>query len=144
MDTLQELEGRDWGDPSSGETTMIRRCLALRRKPISDFLDEDLRLMIGQQIGCDHLVPIALDVVEANPLAGGNMFDGALIEVLTRIDLDWWSSNPTEEARFRSIIELIDWNDNFEAGVQSSAESWFDARSKQPGGGSHPAAPSGG
>lgn len=138
MNTLQELENSDWGDPNHGETTMIRKCLALRRKPISDFFDEDLRLMIGQQIGLNHLVPIALDVLEKNPHAGGDCFEGAMIEVLCRIDREWWAIHVTEATRFRAIIEGIDWNNELEWVDRSCVEFWIQAYPVQHAGTSNP------
>jgi len=47
--TIEEIEGTRWPDPSPDDTFLIRRCLALRRKPLSEFTIEDLRIMIGQQ-----------------------------------------------------------------------------------------------
>ncbi len=35
--TLEELEVENWGDPENGATGLIRKCLALRRKPLKGF-----------------------------------------------------------------------------------------------------------
>ena len=107
MPSLQELEEDDWGTAAPEATRMVQRCIELRRKPISDFDDEDLRLMIGQQIGIDHLAPLAITVLEANPLASGRMFEGALMENLVRIDETWWIAHPAEERRLVAIIDRI-------------------------------------
>ena len=47
--TIEEIEGVRELDPGPDATTLIRRCLALRRKPLSEFTTEDLRIMLGQQ-----------------------------------------------------------------------------------------------
>jgi hypothetical protein len=46
----------------------------------SDLTDEELRLAIGQQMSVRILVPVAIDRLEANPLASGDMYCGALLE----------------------------------------------------------------
>jgi hypothetical protein len=68
--TLDELEGVVWGEPTFGSylVTTIHR---LRTKPVDEFTVEDLRLMIAQRIGLRHLVPLAVGVLEREPLAGG-------------------------------------------------------------------------
>jgi hypothetical protein len=60
--TLQELEGQDWGD-SDFPSYLVRTCHALRRKPLRDFTVEDLRIMIGQNIGLNYLMPLAIEHV---------------------------------------------------------------------------------
>ena len=45
----------------------------MRRKPLRDLSDEELRLAIGQQIGLKFLVPVALERLVANPLGCGDM-----------------------------------------------------------------------
>src|SRR6478736_6006963 len=58
--TLEQIDGRDWGNPDAGETGMVARCRRLRRTPLKDLSVSDLRLLIGQQIGLNVLVPRAL------------------------------------------------------------------------------------
>jgi len=128
MPTLQEIEESDWGDPDSGETKMVQRCLALRRKPLADFDDEDLRLMIGQQIGTDQLVPLGIEAVRSNPQASGNMFEGALLENILGVEDDWWKSNQDDEAHLIEIIKKINWSEAFERGVREKAVGWIEDR----------------
>lgn len=85
--TLQDLDGQDWGDPSSDQSYLIRTCHRLRRVPLDQFDAEDLRIMIGQRLSLAVLVPLAVELLEADPLAGGDMVDGALLAaVLTSLD----------------------------------------------------------
>ena len=58
--TLNELEGFEWGPPTF-ESALVTNIHRLRRVPLKQYRIEDLRLMIGQQIGLDYLVPPALD-----------------------------------------------------------------------------------
>jgi hypothetical protein len=63
----------------------MRRCHALRTKPIDELAVEDLRLMIQQQIGLQYLVPIALQNLRENPLAEGDLYPGDLLVAVLRV-----------------------------------------------------------
>ncbi len=97
-ETIQELEDSDWGDPATGETPLIQKCLALRRKPMADFSIEDLRLAIGQKMGLRFLVPLAMDRLRQNPLSEGNLYPGDLLRSVLRVPLETWAE--TEDLRF--------------------------------------------
>lgn len=92
--TLEILEKNNWGDAPSGSTTLVNRCHQLRRKVLSDFSTEDLRLMIGQQIGLSYLVPLALDQLQENILAEGDLFEGDLLTNVLAIGEQYWEENP--------------------------------------------------
>lgn len=57
--TLQELEQSDWGEPEF-DSHLVTTCHRLRRVPLDQFTVEDLRIMIGQNIGLPFLVPMAV------------------------------------------------------------------------------------
>ena len=59
-ESLQQLEGEDWGEPNF-DSHLVAECHRLRRIPLRDFSVEDLRIMIGQDIGLEHLAPLALE-----------------------------------------------------------------------------------
>ncbi len=42
--------------------------------------------MIGQNIGVTHLLPLALSVLQANPLAAGDFYEGDLLNALIHCD----------------------------------------------------------
>jgi len=64
--SLQELEGEDWGEPEF-QSYVVTNAHRLWRVPLRDFTVEDLRIMIGQQLGLRYLIPIALENLRANP-----------------------------------------------------------------------------
>jgi|GEM_PF-287058 len=77
--TLEELEGEDWGEqrfPSYVVTT----CVQMRRKPLRELSDEEIRLALGQQMGVRFLLPIALQRLQSDPLVRGDMYEGALLK----------------------------------------------------------------
>ena len=89
--TLQDLEDSDWGDPASGETPLIQKCLTLRRKPIADFSIEDLRLAIGQKMGLTVLIPLAMQHLLRNPLSEGDFYPGDLLQSVLRVPFETWT-----------------------------------------------------
>ncbi len=66
--SLQELDGRDWSEPTY-PSHLVNECLRLRRTPLCNFSIEDLRIMIGQNIGLAYLVPLALERLHDDPFA---------------------------------------------------------------------------
>lgn len=44
-DAIEEIERSRWPDPGLDASNLVRRCTALRRKPLSQFTTEDLRIM---------------------------------------------------------------------------------------------------
>jgi hypothetical protein len=79
----------------------VRRLLGV---PIKQFCIEDLRLLIGQGIGLEHLVPIAVAHLEAHPLAQGDFYSGDLLKQVMDVDEPFWIDRP--ELRRRLIVAL--------------------------------------
>jgi hypothetical protein len=86
--TLDELEGVVWGPPSY-DSHLVRTCHRLRTKPIGEFDVEDLRIMIGQNIGLPYLLPLALERLEENTWAAGDMYPGDLLKMTALADFHW-------------------------------------------------------
>ena len=62
----------------------------MRRRPIGELTVEDMRLLIGQDRGLPHLLPLVLEVLRENPMAEGHMYEGDLLSaVLTRNPSVW-------------------------------------------------------
>jgi hypothetical protein len=66
----------------------------------------DLRLLLGQRIGLEYLVPKALELVAERPLQEADYYPGDLLSVLLRIDKAFWESHPTELHWLLSILRL--------------------------------------
>jgi hypothetical protein len=102
--TLDELEGVEWGPPEF-DSFLVTNVHRLRRVPLKQFRVEDLRLVIGQQVGLEYLVPIALDHLEANPLAEGDYYPGDLLAAVARVPEGFWRDRP---ALVRRVVSAID------------------------------------
>jgi contact-dependent growth inhibition (CDI) system CdiI-like immunity protein len=101
--TLEELEGFVGGDPPY-DSYLVRTIDALRKKPIGQFTTEDLRITIGQGRGIPHLLPLALERLEADPLAEGHFYRGDLLMNVLRAE-PYWGGDPQIRARMRGVVE---------------------------------------
>ena len=90
--TLDELEGVAWGPPAF-DSRLVTRAHRLRRVPIGQYGVEDLRLMIGQEIGLPYLVPLALGHLDSNALVAGDLYPGDLLAALARVSDAFWLRN---------------------------------------------------
>jgi contact-dependent growth inhibition (CDI) system CdiI-like immunity protein len=92
--TLDQLEGRLPAPLEQGTTFLVRRCTELMAKDIDDHTTEDLRIMLGQQLGVRHLLPLAVDLLLENPLASGDFYPGDLLVVVVRLPPEAWDPVP--------------------------------------------------
>ena len=102
--SLQELEHKDWGEPNF-DSHLVKECHRLRRIPLKDFTTEDLRIMIGQNIGLDHLIPLAIEKLKQNPLAEGNFYPGDLLVNVLRVDSNFWLKHSDIKMETAQIVD---------------------------------------
>ena len=105
--SLQELEGQDWGDGNDFPSYVVKTTNALRRKPLADFTAEDMRLMIGQEIGLDYLIPLVLEKLAANPLTAGDYYEGDVLLNVLKIDPNFWQKKPELRQKLEKIVDAI-------------------------------------
>ena len=103
MKSLQELEHADWGEPNY-DSYLVTTCHRLRRKPLMEFTIEDLRIMIGQQIGLPYLLPLALDHLAENPWSSGDLFPGDLLTNVARVPPQFWQQHPELQDRMNWVV----------------------------------------
>ena len=87
--TLEDLENDVW-EESIHTTGLILTCVKLRQKPLNSFGTEDLRVMIGQNIGLKYLIPLAIEILQKDILAEGNYYEGDLLINVLRSDKIYW------------------------------------------------------
>jgi hypothetical protein len=100
--SLQDLDGQDWGEPTY-PSNLVVECHRLRRVPISELSGGDLRMLIGQQIGLEFLVPRALELLADDPLVEGDYYAGDLLQMLLMVPADFWAAHDAWRAALRSI-----------------------------------------
>lgn len=101
--TLLELEGEQ-ASVSTVDSHLVKAVRRLRELPIRHYRTEDLRLMIGQGMGLPYLVPIALEVLEADPFAEGDYYPGDLLKMVTSVPREFWSDHPSYRRRAAHIV----------------------------------------
>ena len=102
--SIEQLERNIWSEPDV-KTSLIVKCHQLRKIPIKDLSIEDLRILIGQQIGLKFILPVALEIVEENPFVGGDMYAGDLLFAIGSIDKEFWESDEDLNNR---LVEIKD------------------------------------
>lgn len=102
--SLQQLDGQDWGEPTF-DSSLVTECHRLHRIPLRDFTVEDLRITIGQQIGLDYLVPLALERLENDPFAEGAYYPCDLLVSVLGAEARFWQSHPELRERLVAITE---------------------------------------
>ncbi|MEY2244000.1 contact-dependent growth inhibition system immunity protein [Streptomyces sp. BF23-18] len=105
--SLEELEGDRRPAPSADDTRLVATALALRRRPIGELTVEDLRLLIGQDIGLPYLLPLALEVLRRNPMAEGHMYEGDLLSAVLTRDSAAWTTFPEVGRELRVIVSKL-------------------------------------
>lgn len=93
LKTLEEHEGIAW-EPSVIQSYIAKICFVLRRKPLRDLTNEELRVGLGQQVGVTYLVPLAIKRLEADPLLEARLYGGDLLQSLLDVPFDYWLRHP--------------------------------------------------
>jgi hypothetical protein len=86
--------------------------LELRLCPVLPFeflerLTEDLRIMIGQGIGLEFLMPLAIDVLRRDPLASGDFYPGDLLSAVTKAEHEFWRRHEHWRQDVRTILKRV-------------------------------------
>ncbi|MCW8095138.1 contact-dependent growth inhibition system immunity protein [Streptomyces tauricus] len=78
--SFEELEHDRWPTPPADATCLVATAHASRRRPIGKPSVEDMRLLIGQDIGLRYVLPLAPKVLRDDPMAAGDMHEGDLLD----------------------------------------------------------------
>lgn len=113
--TLENLEKNKWPSINADEEShLITTCHALRKKPLIDFSIEDLRIMIGQDIGLKYLIPIAIEILNETILAEGHYYEGDLLSAVLTSNIQFWRDNIILH---KNILELFNQNGSILKGM---------------------------
>jgi hypothetical protein len=104
-DLLPERYGGD--QSTANDTPLARRCNALLKKPLDAFQAEDLRVMILQGIAIEYLVPMALDLLENDPLVKGDYYPGDLLNAVLSVTPSYWTMKPTDSERLDLVVSRM-------------------------------------
>jgi hypothetical protein len=108
--TIEEIEQAFWGDPPLDATHLVETCHKLRRKDLSTFVVEDYRILIGQNIVLQLLIPPAMEILQKNICAEGVLYEGDLLSSVLTSEKAFWKEHPVIKAE---LINLVERNINF-------------------------------
>lgn len=106
--SIEELENDFLGEPAFGSYT-VTACHRARQKPLSELSAEDIRLLLGQKIGLKYILPLAMELIEKEPLREVTFFEGDMLCQLLRLDEVHWRDN---EAEFEILKKIV--RENYE------------------------------
>jgi len=103
--TIEQLGKDVWPAIDADKVSyLVKTCNALRKKVLNDFTVEDLRIMIGQGIALDYLIPLAIEVLSDDLFAEGDYYDGDLLNAVLTIKPGFW---PIHHQYWMDIKKLI-------------------------------------
>ncbi|MGC4042344.1 MAG: contact-dependent growth inhibition system immunity protein [Armatimonas sp.] len=104
--TLNELENDVWEPPEEDDyvSHLVGRCHALRTVPVGEMTPADLRILLGQNIGTEFLIPLALEVLERQPLINAELYPGDLLEYVLHREDSFWIEHPEWKERTQRIF----------------------------------------
>lgn len=126
--TLEQLEKSYWPPIREDERTrLVETCHQLRKKKLGDYTIEDLRCMVGQEIGLKYIIPLALDELEKDILAEGDFYEGDLLKFVLTSKLEFWKEEKENWDKMVSIFKTNE--DKLEAFDTSGTikKGWFEA-----------------
>ena len=103
--TLEILENKVWEKPDY-ESYLVTTCYELRKKQLKEFEIEDFRIMIGQNIGLEYLIPLTLEILNNNILSEGDYYEGDLLLSVLKSDENYWKSEKENWKIMCSIFEI--------------------------------------
>ena len=104
--SIEQLENDYWKDVDF-PSTLVERCFTYRKIPVSELSVEQLRLLVGQQIGLPYTIPKAITVLKTDILAEGDYYPGDLLNSLLSLSEDEWNQFQADKTK---LIELLHQN----------------------------------
>ena len=101
--SIEELENVYWPD-TNFNSYVVQTSRNARKKPISQLSYEEIRLLIGQKIGLQYLIPIALSIISIDPLIKVYFYEGDLLFQLLMLSDDDWKNNKEDLKYFKTIV----------------------------------------
>ena len=102
--TLEELERSNRGEPAY-DSHLVTECHRLRRVQLRLLTVENLRILIGQNIGLPFLMPLAIEQLEQDPLAEGDFYPGDLLCSVLCVEPKYWEGDAEARRKVAAIAE---------------------------------------
>lgn len=104
--SLSQLEQKGWQDkvPNATDSFVIRNSYELYHKPLHEFDTEDLRFIIGQGVGLNYTVPMAIAVLKENLFAEGDYYEGDLLKNVLNVSSKYWANHPEQKKEVEQLF----------------------------------------
>jgi hypothetical protein len=102
--SLEELENDFWKTPSEFPTRLVESVYLLRKKPINSLDVNEIRILLSQNVGLDHLVPLAIKILENNVYEEALYYPGDLLLTLLKVDESFLTKNAFQK---QELVRLI-------------------------------------
>lgn len=106
--TLTQLEGDDWGPPPADATGLVATVHRLRHVPLADLDAGALRVLLGQRVGTEALMPRALAMLADEPLVEGTYYPGDLLVAVLMAPAEYWAAHPADHEAVRGLVAGLD------------------------------------
>lgn len=77
----------------------------VRNTPIDELTLYDVCLACGQQIHLTHMLPVAIRILEQNPIAG-EYYDGHLLSSLEKTPIDYWVAHRDQAVQIHKFLTI--------------------------------------
>jgi hypothetical protein len=121
--TLEEIENDRWGPAPDDASSLVRRAHQLRTVPLAELGAEGLRLLIGQRVGLDVLVPLAVGMLRTDPLAEGDFYPGDLLASVLRVPHEWFTAHPAVARALDEVVGSVETDATDEYGLPALDET---------------------
>ena len=92
------------------DSTLCWRCKTIWETPFTSLKPSDYRVLIDQNIALDEIVPIALSLLEENPLIEADLYRGDLLKSIFTIPKNFWLDRNdlfTRTVELKSEVEIL-------------------------------------
>ncbi|MDN3577542.1 contact-dependent growth inhibition system immunity protein, partial [Chitinimonas viridis] len=89
--SIEQLESAVW-EYNPYPSNVVQRGQRLRKLALESLSIDDLRFLIGQEIGLPYVLPLAFEHLAENPAAGGQMYPGDLLDSVLSVRAAFWRS----------------------------------------------------
>jgi len=74
-------------------TSMVEKANKALKKPIQELTSSEIRLLIGQNMGLEYVVPLALEILASDPMIDATYYPGDLLSTCLNADREFWQKN---------------------------------------------------
>lgn len=92
-ETISQLASIKPVAQNSENSYLVNRINELILLDIEELEVEDLRMLVSQNIALDITLPLAIEILEANPFAEGDYYSGDLLKSVLSVNMNFWNVN---------------------------------------------------